>query len=204
MADFLPPGAASSDGRMQATSTPAIWISMSPTTHIWRNMTHSFAPHSAMSERVELLTDHPTPHWAVGVRAFGANRGAPEPEQLDWWVDVTQHEAGRTTLPITWVAITAQGEVAGAVGLGEFDIAERRDRSPWVLGLVMVEQHRGAGIGGWLMAALEAWACRQGYATVWVATGGRAVAFYRQYGWEVAEIVALESGECATVLRKSL
>jgi GNAT superfamily N-acetyltransferase len=167
-------------------------------------MTYSFAPHSAMSEHVELLADHPHFIAAVGALRWREWGRAPEPEQLDWWADVTRREAGRITLPITWVAITAQGEVAGAVGLGEFDIADRRDRSPWVLGLVVAEQHRGTGIGGRLMAALEAWAPRQGYATVWVATGGCAVAFYQKYGWEVAEIVALESGECTTVLRKSL
>ena len=46
-------------------------------------------------------------------------------------------EAGQRGLPVTWVAVGVGGEAAGAVGLGEFDIAERRDRSPWVLGMVV-------------------------------------------------------------------
>jgi GNAT superfamily N-acetyltransferase len=92
----------------------------------------------------------------------------------------------------------------GAVGLGEFDIEERRDRSPWVLGMIVVPQMRGLGIGGRLMGALEAWARRRGYSQLWVATGGRAVDFYQQCGWELSEVFNRRSGESVSVLTKIL
>src|SRR4029079_8241518 len=119
----------------------------------------------------------------------------PEPEHLDWWIDVTARESGRDRLPVTWGAIDARGEALGAVGLGEFDIDERRDRSPWVLGMIVRPDRRGVGIGSLLMAQLEAWAGANGYQRAWVATGGHAVDFYRKCGWEVSETIERATGE---------
>ena len=162
------------------------------------------APRAALAERVELLADQPHLIPAVGALRWREWGRPPEPVALDWWVDTTRREAGRAALPVTWVAIDAAGAVIGAVGLGAYDIAECRDRSPWVLGMVVAAEHRNAGVGGRLLAALAGWAHRQGYATVWVATGGRAVAFYQKYGWAVVESVTQASGERATILRKML
>src|SRR3954452_18237140 len=116
---------------------------------------------------IELLADHEELIAAFGELCWREWGHAPEPEELDWWVGVTAREAGRDTLPITWVAIGEGGEALGRVGLGEFDIEERRDRSPWVLGMIVQPEHRGKGIGGLLMAQLEAWAASQGYQQPW-------------------------------------
>ena len=130
-----------------------------------------------MADRVELLADNP--HLIAAVGEMRWREWGHAPEQLVWWVDVT----GRAALPVTWVAIDALGEAVGAVGLAAFDIAERRDRSPWVLGMIVAEHRHDAGIGGQLMAALEVWAGQHGYVQAWVATGGRAVAFYEKCRW---------------------
>jgi hypothetical protein len=61
-------------------------------------------------------------------------------------VNVTSREAGRKDLPITWVAIDPFGQAVGALGLGRFDLGERRDRSPWVLGTIVAAQYRGMGV----------------------------------------------------------
>jgi len=82
---------------------------------------------------VELLADHPHLIPAVGQIRWREWGHAPEPESLDWWVDVTGREAGHVGLPVTWVAMDESGKAVGAVGLGEYDIEERRDRSPWKL-----------------------------------------------------------------------
>jgi GNAT superfamily N-acetyltransferase len=63
---------------------------------------------------------------------------------------------------------------------------------------------RNRGTGGRLMRALEGWAAGQGYTRLWVATGGRAVDFYRKCGWEVVESFVRLSGEGMTVLTRSL
>jgi hypothetical protein len=105
---------------------------------------------------IELLADHLHLVSVVGEMRWREWGHALEPERLDWWVDVTAREAGRGNLPVTWVAIDHLGQAVGAVGLGAFDIEERRDRSPWVLGMIVGKPNRGMGIGSQLVAALEA------------------------------------------------
>jgi len=153
---------------------------------------------------VELLADHPGLIPAVGHIRWREWGHAPEPESLDWWVDVTGREAGRVGLPVTWVAMDESGQAVGAVGLGEFDIEERRDRSPWVLGLIVTVQNRGLGIGSKLMETLEAWARQRGHSQVWVATGGRAVDFYQKCGWDLVERFNRLCGESVSILTKLL
>ena len=153
---------------------------------------------------IELLADNPHLFSTVGEIRWREWGHPPEPVRLDWWIDVTSREAGRDALPITWVAIDKHGQAIGAVGLGQFDIEERRDRSPWVLGMIVVPQSRGMGIGGQLLGTLESWASGQGYPQVWVATGGRAVAFYRKCGWELTEIIHRATGESMSMLTKPL
>lgn len=153
---------------------------------------------------VELLIDHPHLVPAVGAIRWREWGHPPEPERLDWWVDVTAWEAGRDDLAVTWVAIDYRGHAVGAVGLGQFDIEERRDRSPWILGMIVAAQYRGMGIGSKLMRVLESWAYDHGHSQAWVATGGQAVHFYQKCGWELAEIITRLSEETVSVLTKSL
>lgn len=153
---------------------------------------------------VALLADHPHLIPTVGEIRWKEWGHPPEPESLDWWIDVTSREAGREALPVTWVAIDPLGQAVGAVGLGEFDVEERRDRSPWVLGMIVAAPYRGMGIGRKLMSALESFAYDRGQSRVWVATGGPAVDFYRKCGWEMTEILHRSSGEVMSILTKSL
>ena len=152
---------------------------------------------------IGLLADHPGLIPVVGQIRWKEWGHPPEPESLDWWVDVTAREAGRDMLPVTWVAIDQLGQAVGAVGLAEFDIEERHDRSPWVIGMIVADQHRGRGIGSKLMGALEAWAHQHEYRQLWVATG-QAVHFYQKCGWELVEVIDRLSGERAMILTKLL
>ena len=113
---------------------------------------------------------------------------APEPIDRNWWHAATVREAGRSGLPMTWVASDESGAL-GAVGFGRFDIEERRDRSPWLLGMIVRPDRRGSGIGRLLLTHLETWAHRHGYQQFWVATGGAAVGFYQRCGWRIYETV---------------
>jgi len=125
---------------------------------------------------------------------------APEPIDREWWHAATVREAGRSELPMTWVASDQSGAL-GVVGLGQFDIEERRDRSPWVLGMIVRPDRRGAGIGRLLLAHLERWARQQGYEQLWVATAGGG-GFYQRCGWRIYETVDRDF-EPAKVLTKS-
>jgi GNAT superfamily N-acetyltransferase len=150
---------------------------------------------------VFLLADRPELVPAVGEIRWKEWGHPPEPEALSWWVEVTKREAGRQGLPVTFVAVDSHGQAVGAVGLGPFDLEERRDRSPWVLGMIVRADRRGQGIGRLLLDRLEACAAEMGHAQAWVATGGRAIDFYRRCGWEVTESLLRTTGE-TTVLTK--
>ena len=151
---------------------------------------------------IELLADHPQIIPAVGEMRWREWGRAPEPEALDWWVNVTARESGRRQLPVTWVALDAHGQAAGAVGLAEFDIEECRDRSPWVIGMIVASERRGQGIGSRLLGELEAWAQRNGFSPLWVAASGRAVDFYRKCGWEPVETFQRVNDETTVILTK--
>lgn len=153
---------------------------------------------------VALLADPPQLVAAVGEMRWSEWGDEPGREDVSWWVDVTAHEAGRLELPVTWVAVEDGIQAAGAVGLGEFDIAERRDRSPWVLGMIVRPVSRGRGVGRLLLAELERFAVGEGYPQVWVATGGPAVDFYQRCGWKQAEYLPFTPGGPTTILTKLL
>ena len=123
-------------------------------------------------------------------------------EDLSFWVRVTRQEAGREELPVTFIAVDPEGNALGAVGLGEYDIPERRDRSPWVLGMIVVPEQRGRGVGRHLLEALEAFADGRGYRTIWVATGPRAVGFYERCGWRSTEQLTTTEGETPVLARE--
>jgi GNAT superfamily N-acetyltransferase len=86
----------------------------------------------------------------------------PEPTDRKWWRTATVREAGRWSLPVTWVLSDSSGAL-GAVGIGEFDIEERHDRSPWLKGMIIRQDCRGAGLGRLLLTHLENWAAEQEY-----------------------------------------
>ena len=131
---------------------------------------------------VDLLGHYPYLIPEVGLMRWREWGRAPEPTDPAFWVAVTGDEAGTAELPITWVAISSDGRGVGAVGLGRFDIEERRDRSPWVLGMVVDPSERRRGVGRLLLAALCGWAKGSDWPGVWVATGGAAVTSTKRAG----------------------
>jgi len=153
---------------------------------------------------VGLLGDYPHLIGEVGLMRWREWGRAPEPTDPAFWVSVTGDEAGRVQLPVSWVAVAADGRAVGAVGLGEFDIEERRDRSPWVLGMIVRPDQRRRGVGRLLLASLGDWARVRGWERVWVATGGVAVRFYSDCGWETADSFARSADETTTVLVRRL
>lgn len=157
--------------------------------------------------RVEPLADHAELLQQAGLLRWKEwAYGDPDPTS---WIEVTAREVrpgGR--LPVTLVAIDATGDAVGVVGLGptddEVSEAERRDRGPWILGMVVRADSRKLGIGRQLLANLQDVASSLGHPRTWVATGQQAVGFYERCGWSVVEHLRLEStGIPTTILTKA-
>lgn len=158
---------------------------------------------SSSISTITLLTDRPdlAARWAeLHWREWGDEPGR---EELSWWVEDATRATGRTTVPVAFLALGAHNEVLGGVGIHEFDLEERRDRSPWIVGTIVRADRRGEGIGQALMARLEAWALAAGIERLWVATE-RAAAFYRRCGFQHVETLPAQRGEMGTILTKHL
>jgi predicted N-acetyltransferase YhbS len=89
-------------------------------------------------------------------------------------------------IPLCLVAL-AGGELAGTVNLIDNDDRARTHLHPWLAAMVVVERHRGQGIGTRLVQALLAEAARLGFAAVHFGTDGPG--FYARLGAEVHEQV---------------
>lgn len=153
---------------------------------------------------VKLLADRPdlAPRWAeLHWREWGDEPGR---EELSWWINSAQQCLGRAHIPVAFIAVDEQDDVLGGMGVEQFDLIERQDRSPWVVGVIVRPDRRGSGIGQAVMARLSVWATEAGIAQLWVATGGRAVRFYQKCGFAVVEIVPTQDGGEATVLTKRI
>jgi GNAT superfamily N-acetyltransferase len=151
---------------------------------------------------IGLLADYPHLVDEVGLMRWREWGRPPEPTDPAWWVSITGEEAGRISIPVTWVAVGADGQAVGAVGLGEYDIEERRDQTPWVMGMIVRPDQRRRGIGRVLLATLADWASSRGVLKVWVATGGPAVRFYNDCGWGVVETFFRGSEETTVLVRQ--
>lgn len=150
----------------------------------------SLADHSELLEQVGLL------RWKEW--AYGAQDPAP-------FIEVTAKEAGRSgQLPMTLVAIDAAGGVVGAAGLDRIDdelsAAERADRTPWIVGIVVRAENRRQGVGRQLLESLQDAAASLRHPRAWVATGDEAVGFYQRCGWAAVEHLRLESTGIPTTI----
>lgn len=102
----------------------------------------------------------------------------PETELLAALYQRTSTDA----LPLTLVLLDEQQVVA----MGTLKLSEpgtHADLSPWIGGLYVLENYRGAGVGGQLLMALEQRARDLGIAQLYL-SADTAVSFYLRHGWQ--------------------
>jgi GNAT superfamily N-acetyltransferase len=150
--------------------------------------------------KVSTLAEHP--HMVPAVvdiawQEWGASQPANE---RDRWLREMELDS-RLHAPMSAAFVAMDGDRAvGVVQLHEFEIDAIRDRSPWVCGMVVLPEYRGAGIGSRLLAALERFAAGHGIQRLWVFTE-HAAGFYERCGWQRHE-EAVEHGEPGIVLTR--
>ncbi len=126
--------------------------------------------------------------------------------ELAWWVADARRALNRERVPVAFLALGEDDTALGGVGLHPFDLEERRDRSPWIVGMIVRADLRGHGAGHALITALETWSDEAAIPRLWVCTesASRAVAFYQCCGYDPVEELAAQRGEVVTVLTKTL
>jgi GNAT superfamily N-acetyltransferase len=150
-----------------------------------------------LAERPGLIDEVASLRW----REWGH---AAEPADFGFWLETTTMEAGGEALPVTFVALDGDGRAIGAVGLAESELpSQPRERSPWVVGMVVEPAVRRLGVGRGLMRRLEGWALARNFTEAWVATD-EAADFYRACGWRETGSDRDEHGRPMTVLNKRL
>lgn len=150
---------------------------------------HSFADKpefiDQMAEAAQDTWGHLRPEWDVANRvAFFKKRLSPNGiEQMI-------------------VAADAKGDFAGMAGLTAHAIDTRKDIFGWLDYVYVKPQHRGLGLGTWLVAQVEAQAVAEGLRELHLDTPD-AVEFYQRTGWEPIEEMT-HKGEQVTIMRKDL
>jgi GNAT superfamily N-acetyltransferase len=148
------------------------------------------------------LAEHP--HLVADVvdlawREWGGS--LDEPTRARWLREAAEDSRLHSPAAAAFVAL-AGGLPVGVVQLHEFEIDALRDRSPWVCGMVVRPDFRGAGVGRRLLGELERFAAGHSVERLWVWTES-AAGFYERCGWERhGEVV--EHGETGVVLSRSL
>jgi len=148
---------------------------------------HPFAekPHFAeeMAKVAQTLWGDVAPNWGLD----------------DWKADF----AGLVTksrIEQTFVAADAKGDFAGMAGLTSYDMHTRKDLFGWLASVYIKPQHRGLGLGTWLVAQVEAQAVAEGLKLLHLYTPD-AAEFYARIGWQVLEETTYK-GKPVTIMRK--
>jgi GNAT superfamily N-acetyltransferase len=141
---------------------------------------------ATLAEHPELVPDVVEIAW----REWGALQA--EGEQERWLREAERDSRLHSATSAAFVALDGDRAV-GVVQLHEFELDDIRDRSPWVCGMVVLPEYRGAGIGTRLVVALEQFAASQGVERLWVFTE-HAVGFYERCGWQRHGVAVQDDG----------
>lgn len=116
----------------------------------------------------------------------------------------------RDRIPLALVAHW-DGVLCGTAGLCPVSITTHRHLTPWLAALVVAPEHRGRGIGGRLVRAVEERARDLGFRSLYVGTSaqdpgarrGGDPHFYLSRGWELLETTPYFTGR-VSILRRGL
>jgi GNAT superfamily N-acetyltransferase len=105
-------------------------------------------------------------------------------------------------LPITLVAINAQGGLLGSASLIMNDMGQDVPWSPWLANVLVLPKARGQGIGAALINAIEKQAQALGHAQLYLFTADQQH-FYATRGWEAFEH-RVHQNDIVTLMHKNL
>ncbi len=117
----------------------------------------------------------------------------------DWEQEFRRHLGN---FPCTLIALNEEDELLGSASLVEDDMNGATAYTPWLANVLVLPAARGAGVGGKLIATIEAKAAAQGFAALHLFTEDQQ-ALYQRRGWQ--EIHSLDfEGKNVSLMRKML
>lgn len=118
----------------------------------------------------------------------------------DWEREFSPHQ--QTGLPLTLLALDADGRLQGSASLVADDMNGTTAFSPWLANVLVLPAARGNGTGSRLIRAIEAAAAQRGHGCLHLFTEDQQ-ALYGRRGWTVLENRMFE-GKAVTLMRKVL
>lgn len=123
-----------------------------------------------------------------------------EPGLAGRYVMMERRKNGRT-IP-TCVVASDQTEILGTASLVDCDCEARRDLSPWLATVYVLEHARGKGVGSQLVTFIENEARLLGMPKIYLITPDKE-SFYTRLGWRTIERLD-NHGDSSFVMEKSL
>ena len=129
---------------------------------------------------MEIVGIRERPEWLdAGVAFFDAAFGGGTSSAL--YYDCIVHSLDTDSPLPRWFLAVDGDRILGGCGLITNDFISRMDLWPWLCALFVVEEARGRGLGGRLLAHAVAEAGRLGFPAVHLSTDH--TSYYERYGW---------------------
>jgi GNAT superfamily N-acetyltransferase len=123
----------------------------------------------------------------------------PDWTRSDWKKEFARHLGD---FPCTLIALNTQDELLGSASLVEDDMNGAMDYSPWLANVLVLPAARGSGVGGKLIAAIEAKAAAMNFPALHLFTEDQQP-LYQRRGWQAFHEMAFE-GKAVSLMRKTL
>ncbi len=141
-------------------------------------------------EFIHLLASLHLPQWQAA---------HPGWTQADWEKEFQRHLGA---FPCTLLALNESNALLGSASLVEDDMNGATDYSPWLANVLVLPAARGSGVGGKLIAAIEAKAAALNFPALHLFTEDQQ-ALYARRGWQEIQSLDFE-GKRVSLMRKNL
>ena len=132
--------------------------------------------------------------WALST--WGASWGHSPSRAKAWLTTLLANEA-----ETMFVAAIAE-QAVGMAGIETYDLAARRDLSPWLANVFVAPAFRRRGIATALVAAVENWAWDRGHNRLYLFTPDQ-MAFYESRGWHLTGQTDRHNGALVSIMQKA-
>ena len=147
-----------------------------------------------MTTQLTYLADKPDFIPALAAGALAQYADLWPDRTLEWRIARLRAHMNRQTLPIAWV-IHDGHKVFGTAALRVSDFEGQEHLTPWLGGVYVFPESRGAGMGTALCATVEGEAVRRGVSGLYLGTFDQH-RWYESMGWSVLQPGTLRGRSC--------